>query len=283
MATKITIPVTGMHCAACQSRVQSALQKTPGVADANVNLMLNNATVTYDESAVNPDALVESIRSTGYDATLPSSETTAFDQQEEQDAAHAKETAELAWKTGVSLVVAAITMTLAMGTMGRCRTADIRHGVLQRTADSGPFGWIQLALTSLVVFWPGRHFYTRAWRAFRHHTADMNTLIALGTGAAYLYSVAATVTPGFFHARGIMPELYYEAVAAIIGLILLGNYFEARAKRQTTTALRSSRTSSPKPCACCATSRRSRSPSSSSSGATSSWCAPVSASPPTAR
>ena len=231
MATKITIPVQGMHCAACQSRVQSALRDTPGVADANVNLMLNNATVTYDEQSVKPETLIESIRATGYEAKLPLAETSAFQQQEAQDAEHARETRELGWKTAVSLVVAAITMVLAMTGMGGGET---RPAPGARSVSA----WIQFALTTFVVAWPGRHFYTRAWRAFRHHTADMNTLIALGTGAAYVYSVAATLAPGFFHARGIMPELYYEAVAAIIALILLGNYFEARAKRQTTDALR---------------------------------------------
>jgi Cu+-exporting ATPase len=86
--------------------------------------------------------------------------------------------------------------------------------------------------------WAGRHFYTRAWAAFRHHSADMNTLVAVGTGAAFLYSVAATVAPGFFLARGVAPDVYYEAVVFIIALILLGNALEARAKRQTSSALR---------------------------------------------
>ena len=117
MATKITIPVSGMHCAACQSRVQSALQKTAGVRDASVNLMLNNATVTYDEDAVAPATLVESIKSTGYDATLPAPTTNAFAEQERQDAAHAAELKELSWKTGVSLFVAAITMFVPMAFM----------------------------------------------------------------------------------------------------------------------------------------------------------------------
>ena len=221
MAKKITIPVSGMHCAACQSRVQSALQKTAGVQDATVNLMLNNATVTYDDSAVAPEALVDSIKSTGYDAELPAADSTAFAEQERQEQAHAGELAELKRKTGVSLLVAAITMALPMMLM---------HATWMP--------WLLFALTTVVVLWPGRQFYTRAWRAFRHHTADMNTLIAVGTGAAYVYSVFATIDPGFFTSRGLSADLYYEAVAAIIGLILLGNTFEARAKRQTTAALR---------------------------------------------
>jgi Cu+-exporting ATPase len=232
MPKRITIPVTGMHCAACQSRVQSALERTPGVANANVNLMLNSATVTYDEHAVEPDALLASIRSTGYDATLPAAGANPFEDQERQDAEHAKELRELTWKTGVSLVIAAVLMVLAMTDMRAMSAAG--HASSPRAAGA----WLQLALATIVVVWPGRHFYSRAWRAFRHHTADMNTLIALGTGAAYLYSVAATVAPEAFTSQGVQPALYYEAVAAIIGLILLGNLFEARAKRQTTAALR---------------------------------------------
>ena len=225
--SKITIPVTGMHCAACQSRVQTALKETAGVEDATVNLMLNNAVVTYDEAAVEPGKLVEAIESTGYQAKLPETGTSAFGEQEEQERAHAAEYADLRRKTIISLVIAALTMLLPLMLSGS-----------MLVMGGTPLAWVLLALTSLVVFWTGRHFYTRAWRAFRHHSADMNTLIALGTGAAFGYSVVATVAPGFFTARGVEPELYYEAVAAIIGLILLGNTFEARAKRQTTAALR---------------------------------------------
>jgi P-type Cu+ transporter len=221
MATRITIPVKGMHCAACQGRVQHALQTTPGVSDATVNLMLNNAAITYDERAVHPEALVEAIKATGYDAALPSTESSPFEEQERQEREHEDELRELRLKTAISLSVAALAMALPM------------------VASHGPaVTWLLLALTTLVVTWPGGHFYTRAWQAFRHRTADMNTLIAVGTGAAYLFSIAATVVPHQLTARGISSEPYFEAIAAIIGLVLLGNFFEARAKRQTTTALR---------------------------------------------
>ncbi len=95
-----------------------------------------------------------------------------------------------------------------------------------------------LALTSIVIAWAGRHIYSRAWMAFRHRSADMNTLIAVGTGAAFLYSVAATIDPAFFRANGVMPDLYYEAVDIIIALVLVGNMLEARATGETTRALR---------------------------------------------
>ena len=114
MATRITIPITGMHCAACQSRVQSALANRPGVTDANVSLMLNNATVTYDERAIQPDALVETIRSTGYDATLPAPNASAFDEQAKQDEAQHRELRELTRKTSVSLAIAALLIIVPM-------------------------------------------------------------------------------------------------------------------------------------------------------------------------
>jgi Cu+-exporting ATPase len=219
---RITITVTGMHCAACQSRVQSALQKTAGVSDAGVNLLLNTATVTYDEGAVAPAKLVETIKETGYDAVLPSADAKA-DTAADMTAENAAdiEAAELKRKTTITLVAAAIGMVLPMALM---------HATWMP--------WALFVITSVVVAWPGARFYVNAWRAFRHHTANMDTLIAVGTGTAYLLSVWATVAPSFFTSRGLEPSLYYETVSVIIGLILLGNYFEARAKRQTTTALR---------------------------------------------
>jgi Cu+-exporting ATPase len=223
MATKITIPVTGMHCAACQSRVQSALQKTAGVADASVNLLLNSATVTYDENAIGPPALVEAITATGYQATLPTADKSA-DKTADMNAdmtADIEATTALKRKTAISLVAAAVAMVLPMVFM-----------------HAPWMSWALFVITSVVVAWPGAGFYVNAWRAFRHHSANMDTLIAVGTGTAYLLSVWATVAPSFFTARGLAPVHYFETVAAIIGLILLGNYFEARAKRQTTTALR---------------------------------------------
>jgi len=261
-AERIVIAVTGMTCAACQSRVQRVLGKVPGVSDATVNLMMGNATVSYDPTAVNADALVEHIRGTGYGAELPSEERSAFEEQEVRDRAQAEEFADLRRKAIVSGVVGAIAMVVSMPLMSRLAMgAD--HGVMEsgdpfmrwamRTIDPvtrAILPWLYdipvwtityaLGLTTLVVMgWAGRHFFTRAWAAFRHHAADMNTLIAVGTGAAFLYSVVATVVPGLFVRYGMAPDVYYEAVVIIIALILTGNAFEARAKRQTSTALRS--------------------------------------------
>src|SRR4051794_3297687 len=220
----IRIPVSGMTCAACQARVQRTLQKQPGVADAGVNLMMQNATVRYAPSAVTPEQLVQAIRDTGYGAELAPEAQSAFDEQEARDRAQTEEYAELRRKAIVSGAAGALAMFAPMLLM---------HVVSPRVMSVA-----LLALTVAVMAWAGRHFYTRAWAAFRHHSADMNTLIAVGTGAAWLYSVLATVAPGFFVARGVAPDVYYEAVVLIIALILTGNALEARAKRQTSAAVR---------------------------------------------
>jgi len=259
-AERVVIPVTGMTCAACQGRVQRTLSKTPGVTDASVNLMMGNATVSYDPSATTPDALVETIRGTGYGAELPKPDQSAFDEQAARDRAQTEEFQELRGKAMASGIVGVVAMLLSMPLMG----GDHAHEASSVVAD--PFmrwamqsltpalqsvapwlyalprpliSWTLLVLTLAIMTWAGRHFYTRAWAAFRHHAADMNTLVAVGTGAAFLYSVVATLAPGLFRAAGLAPDVYYEAVVIIIALILTGNTFEARAKRQTSSALRS--------------------------------------------
>jgi Cu+-exporting ATPase len=261
---KITIPVSGMHCAGCQAGVQKALERTPGVLDAAVNLMTQSAAVTFDPGSTSPAALVEAIRETGYGAELPHPERTAFDEQEARDRAQAEEFRELRGKALVSGAVGVLAMVLSMPLMvagahsiagahaGQGAVADpfMRWAMtsmspaLERAVpwlyrlDAGFLSWLLLALTVGVMAWAGRHFYTRAWASFRHHSADMNTLIAVGTGAAFLYSLVATVAPGFFLRHGLAPDVYYEAVVIIIALILTGNALEARAKSRTATALR---------------------------------------------
>ncbi|HEX7242045.1 MAG TPA: heavy metal translocating P-type ATPase [Longimicrobiaceae bacterium] len=255
---KVTIPVTGMTCAACSGRVQRTLEKQPGVRDAAVNLMLGNATVRFDPGATTPDALVEAIRATGYGAELAAPDRSAFEEQDEQDRAQEEEFRSLRLRAGVSFAVAVVAMIVSMPLMSA--GAHGAHGPAGDPFMRWTMGWLNpvlegalpwlyavpaaalswglMLLTLGVMAWAGRHFYTRAWAAFRHHAADMNTLVAVGTGAAFLYSVVATVAPGFFLARGVAPDVYYEAVVFIISLILLGNALEARAKRQTSSALR---------------------------------------------
>ncbi|HTG33592.1 MAG TPA: heavy metal translocating P-type ATPase [Thermoanaerobaculia bacterium] len=253
---KVDIPVQGMTCAACQASVQKALQRQPGVVDASVNLMMKNAAVTYDPAVTRPEALVEAIRDTGYEAELPRPEQTAFEEQEARDRANEEEFRNLRRKALVSGAIGVLAMIVSMPLMA----SGVHHGPVAdpfmrwamesltpalRAAmpwlyriDPAVLSWSLLALTLGVMAWAGRHFYVRAWSGFRHHSADMNTLVAVGTGAAFLYSVLATVAPGFFLSRGVAPDVYYEAVVIIIALILTGNAFEARAKSRTSAALR---------------------------------------------
>jgi Cu+-exporting ATPase len=253
-SAKVTIPVSGMTCAACSARVQRTLSRTPGVSEANVNLMLRNAVVQFDPAATSPEQLVEKIRETGYGAELASPDRTAFEEQEAQDRAQEEEFRELRLKAVVSFVAALIAMLFSMPLMEFGMHAGgldlVERGMMplsHRLVELAP--WLYgidanllrgslLVLTLGVMLWAGRHFYTRAWAAFRHHSADMNTLIAVGTGAAFVYSLVATVAPSVFLSRGLAPDVYYEAVVFIIALILMGNAFEARAKRQTSAALR---------------------------------------------
>jgi Cu+-exporting ATPase len=253
----ITIPVSGMTCAACQARVQRTLSRQPGVADASVNLMMQSASVKYDPSVITPEGLVEAIRKTGYGAELAAPDQTAFEEQEERDRAQVEEVRVLRRKAIASGIAGIIAMAVSMPLM-----SAIHHGsgvvadpFMRWAMDAftpalrGVLPWLYalpasllsyflLVLTVGVMVWAGRHFYTRAWSAFRHRSADMNTLVAVGTGAAFLYSLVATVAPGLFVSRGIAPDVYYEAVIIIIALILTGNMFEARAKARTSSALR---------------------------------------------
>lgn len=254
-ADKVVIPVSGMTCAACQSRIQRTLNKTDGVVDASVNLMMGNATVSYDPAITSAEALVETIKSTGYGAELPIKDRTAFEEQEARDQAQQDEFLEIRRKAIVSGIVGAIAMIVSMpigSNAAHGTVADpFMHWAMMSLSPAlrRVMPWLYavptialsyslLVLTLGVMAWAGRDFYTRAWASFRHHAADMNTLIAVGTGAAFIYSAIATIAPGVFLRYGVQPDVYYEAVVIITALILTGNAFEARAKRQTSTALR---------------------------------------------
>jgi Cu+-exporting ATPase len=219
----VTLPVEGMTCAACQANVQRALTRTPGVEKAAVNLMTNEAAIVFDPALTSPAALVEAINETGYSSSLPGvgSPAVAADEHEQQ---HADEYRHLLRQALVSLAIGGGMMAM-MPFMGAAHAA-------------GPWTYASFIATTVVMAWAGRRFYTRAYKALRHRTADMNTLIAIGTGAAYVYSLIATFVPGLLHSGGVRADVYYEAVVLIIALVLLGNAMEARAKRQTTRALR---------------------------------------------
>ncbi|HUF36247.1 MAG TPA: heavy metal translocating P-type ATPase [Gemmatimonadales bacterium] len=252
--SSVAIPVTGMTCAACSGRVQRTLEQAPGVTSATVNLMTGSATVGFDPAATSPEQLVETIRGTGYGAELPSAGASGEALLDERDEEREAEIRDLRRKFGVSIVAAVLAMVFSMplaevagpGSMADPLMAlmmPLSHALGRAfpwMAGVSPdaWRWALLALTVPVVGWAGRHFYTRAWAAFRHHSADMNTLIAVGTGAAFGFSLAVTLADDWLAARGIEPHVYYEAVIWIIALILLGNLLEARAKGRTAGAIR---------------------------------------------
>ncbi len=263
---RITLPVEGMTCAACQATVQKALQRQPGVLDASVNLMMKSAAVTYDPALVQPEALVDAIRETGYEAELPRPEQTAFEEQEARDRSQVQEFRTLRRQALASGAAGVVAMLLSMPLMSAMTAGAHAAHPAPGNGVGDPFmrwamesltpalrasmpwlyrippaflSWSLLVLTLGVMAWAGRRFYVRAWAALSHRSADMNTLVAVGTGAAFLYSVLATVAPGFFLSRGVPPDVYYEAVVIIIALILTGNALEARAKSRTSAALRS--------------------------------------------
>jgi Cu+-exporting ATPase len=218
---QIRIPVSGMTCAACQAHVQRALAQQPGVEDASVNLMMETAAVTFDPSVATPEKLVQAIRDTGYGAELPALDLSVLEEQDARDRSQREELRALMRKaigSGAAVVLAMLLPVLGLGA---------------RALSLG-----MLALAAIVMLWAGRHFYVRAWQALMHRSADMNTLVAAGTGAAFVYSVVGTLAPSFFASHGVAPHLYYEPVIIIIALVLTGNVLEARAKRHTSTALR---------------------------------------------
>jgi Cu+-exporting ATPase len=191
----ITFPVTGMTCAACQARVQRALSAEPGVIDASVNLLTNTAAVRYDPTAVGPQDLIDAVRATGYDAALPAAEESPLGTNSAQDDAEARDARSLAVKATVSVIAGVLAMMLSM-----------------LLAGNALVNYVLLALASGVLAWAGRDIYRRAWRAVRHGSADMNTLIALGTGSAFVYSLVATVAPTLFARNGLAPEVYYDCL-----------------------------------------------------------------------
>lgn len=254
---EVTIPVSGLTCASCVGHVREALEEQPGVAAANISLVTREATVSFNPDDTSVETLVEAIRGRGYGAQLPVVRASLAEEQAAQDEAQAEEYNDLLRKAIASGALGAVAMALSMPLMSAGDHAthgggDPILGPLMnlveaplRTAmpwlysiDAATLKWTLLLLTVVVIGWAGRQFYTRAWTAFRHRTADMNTLIAVGTGAAFVYSLAATVAPGFFVRHGVPAEVYYEAVAMIIALVLTGNALESRARGKTSEALK---------------------------------------------
>jgi P-type Cu+ transporter len=225
-----TLPILGMTCASCVSRVERALRKPPGVLKADVNLATEKATVTYVPGQASRADLVAAVKAAGYDVI---SEPAAVAGGAAESAVDAAETARAAaYRTLRTKVVVGFALSIV-----------IFAGTMQ--PDWFPFlpawlhnGYVLWALATPVQFWVGGQFYTTAWAALRHGTTTMNTLIAMGSSAAYFYSVLGVLFPSFFEHQGLSMPMYFDSAALIITLILFGRLLEARAKGQTGAAIK---------------------------------------------
>ncbi len=219
---KAQIGIQALRCASCVRFIEDALMNTPGVIKATVNVGTQGASVEYLPQMTNLSRLRAAVESVGYQ-TRPAPSVEPLDKEQEERKAEYRD---LRNRFVVAAVLAAIVLLLAM--------AEFVPGLREIPTQAN---WIiQFVLTTPVLFWSGSRFFVGAWSAFRHRTANMNTLIALGTGAAYLYSTVATFLPT------LLPEglraVYFDTSAIIIALILLGQVLEARAKGQTNEAIR---------------------------------------------
>jgi len=225
-AATISLPIEGMTCASCVGRVERALKAVPGVSEAAVNLATERATVRGEASV---DALIAAVEKAGYEARAIEPAAPAGD-----DEAMARKDAERAELRRDLAVAAVLALPVFVLEMGSHMIPAMHHWVMVNVGMQT--SWIiQFVLTTLVLLLPGRRFYAKGLPALFRLAPDMNSLVAVGTGAAYAYSVVATFLPGLLPAGTV--NVYYEAAAVIVALILLGRFLEARAKGRTSQAI----------------------------------------------
>jgi P-type Cu+ transporter len=229
--TEIALPIVGMTCASCVHRIERFLDRTPGVESASVNLATEVATIRYDAAVAGPTDLVGAIEAAGYEVRTRTSEPDAtashgmFDETVDADAAdRAREQRTTLIQALVSIGTALAIMVVMFWPQTAIAMEDINRLVL----------WP----ATFIQFWAGGRFYRAAWRAARHGGVTMDTLVAVGTTAAWAYSVVVTMAPEAIHQAGLHPETYFDSSTIIIGLILFGRWLEGRAKGQTTGAIR---------------------------------------------
>jgi len=232
---EVTLPVTGMTCASCVRRIEKALKRVDGVQDASVNLATEKARVIYDPTAAGPAELQAAVEKAGYTvgavpqplAPAPAVSAVASRQDGDPVDQHAlqrqREIGELRQKWQVSLAIGVAMMALMY---------------LPLDLDMALVAPVLLIAATVVQFWAGRVFYQAAWAAGRHGSTNMNTLVAVGTSVAFGYSAFVTLWPTLVVRWGFQPHLYYETAVLIVALILLGRWLEARAKGQSSAAIK---------------------------------------------
>ncbi|WP_345232719.1 heavy metal translocating P-type ATPase [Hymenobacter saemangeumensis] len=226
-----TLNIEGMTCASCSNFVERALSRTPGVQRAVVNLATEKATIDFVPAQINRAGLKAAVEQAGYGVaeTAQPAAASPLASDDELEARKALAYARLRRRFWVATALAAVIMPLSMLMLWPALMQRISMPVLN---------YVLLALTLPVIFYSGREFYVSAWNGLRHRTASMDTLIAVGTGAAFAFSLVATIVPGWLTSRGIAAEVYYDTTATIIALILLGKVLEARAKTRTSAAIK---------------------------------------------
>ena len=216
-AVKESFPVLNMTCAGCAVSSESTVKAIPGVLDAAVNFANATLTVEYQPDTTSPAAMQEALQSIGYDLLLEDKST----QQETLEAIHEKK-----YKTLKNKTIWAIILSLPVVVIGM---------FFMHMPYGNEIMWL---FSTPVVLWLGRDFFTNAWKQAKHRSANMDTLVALSTGIAYIFSVFNMLYPEFWLERNLEPHVYFEAAAVIIAFILLGKLLEERAKGNTSTAIK---------------------------------------------
>ena len=217
MMIKQTFPVLGMSCASCAARVDKTLNSQPGVQEASVNYASATAQVTFDDEVCSPSILKAVVQHAGYDLLIDAQDEAS----DEVEKAHVARYESLKKRTVWAIALAIPIMVLSMVWM------DVRW-----------VNYVVWLLATPVVFVLGRGFFISAWKQLKHGTCNMDTLVALSTGIAYLFSVFNLFFPAFWLERGIEPHVYFEASSVIIAFIMLGRLLEERAKRNTSATIR---------------------------------------------
>lgn len=228
--TNVTLKLRGMSCAACASSVEQAVRSVAGVSTCAVNFGAEQATIVYDPRKTNLEQIQRTVEAAGYSAYSQQDQDLMAGESDLEKKARSTELRELKRRVWTGAIISCL---LVLGSLPAM--TGIQLPLIPAWLHNA---WLQLLLTAPVQFWCGYAFYVNTWKALKRHAATMDTLIALGTSAAYFYSVFATVFPNFFVSQGLMPEVYYETAAVVITLILLGRLFENRARGQTSEAIR---------------------------------------------
>jgi Cu+-exporting ATPase len=224
-----TLKLRGMSCASCAGNIEEAIRSIPGVEACNVNFGAEQASVTYDSNKTDVAAIQDAVDAAGYSA-LPMQDDVLAPEDDAERQARQAENRDLTRKVWVSGIISAVIVIGSLPAMTGLPIPFIPMWLHHP--------WLQLVFTAPVLFWAGSSFYINAWKALKRHTATMDTLVAIGTGAAYLYSLFPTFFPQWFISQGLKPDVYFEAASVIIALLLLGRLLENRAKGQTSEAIR---------------------------------------------